>query len=348
MASRLDVRSYFARTRGPSMTTITVSGTRAPQIKPTVSTTSSTTTTTTPTARPIQGRISTVWKGKDLLPTSTTTTTTTTQFTTKKLESSGDEEDLCVSSSSLPSPVHHVQNSQQRHTYSDIITQAKQNSTEELPDLHQRRGTSCEMPQTTTPEDKYRPSLIPAPQPSHQGKPLLVLDIDETLVHSSFEPRGNHDVVLKVMVNGVEHSIYVNIRPGLREFLDHVSTMFEICVFTASTSLYANTLMDFLDPGRKMLGPLRLFREHCTMTRGMYVKDLSLLGRPLDRIIIIDNSPAAYAFQPRNSIAIKSYFDDRTDRELVGLIPLLTRLGRCQGSVYPELDSFRARTRAFH
>jgi TFIIF-interacting CTD phosphatase-like protein len=56
------------------------------------------------------------------------------------------------------------------------------------------------------------------------------------------------------------------------------------------------------------------------------VKDLTLLGREMKDVIIIDNSPGAYSLQPENAIPILSWFDDYTDRELLHLIPILVKL----------------------
>uniref|UniRef100_A0A183CMX4 Mitochondrial import inner membrane translocase subunit TIM50 n=1 Tax=Globodera pallida TaxID=36090 RepID=A0A183CMX4_GLOPA len=72
--------------------------------------------------------------------------------------------------------------------------------------------------------------------------------------------------------------------------------------------------------------PTRLFRESCVFYEGNYVKDLSRLGRDLRRVIIIDNSPASYAFHPDNSIPVRSWFDDPNDQELLDLLPLLEEL----------------------
>ena len=63
----------------------------------------------------------------------------------------------------------------------------------------------------------------------------------------------------------------------------------------------------------------RLFRESCVYDRGNYVKDLSKLGRELNRTIIIDNSPASYLFQPQNAIPCSSWFDDKNDTLLKGM-----------------------------
>jgi carboxy-terminal domain RNA polymerase II polypeptide A small phosphatase len=68
-----------------------------------------------------------------------------------------------------------------------------------------------------------------------------------------------------------------------------------------------------------------LFREHCTFIEDQeaYVKDLSLLGRDLKDVIIIDNSPTSYFLQPENALATKSWYDEYDDTELFDFIPLL-------------------------
>eukprot|EP01062_Namystynia_karyoxenos_P026684 TRINITY_DN20661_c0_g1_i1.p1 TRINITY_DN20661_c0_g1~~TRINITY_DN20661_c0_g1_i1.p1 ORF type:complete len:310 (+),score=92.99 TRINITY_DN20661_c0_g1_i1:88-930(+) len=186
----------------------------------------------------------------------------------------------------------------------------------------------------------YEP-LLPPPLPHMQSKHLLVLDIDETLVHSSFKP-VKCDLVLAIEIDGTTYQVYVKKRPHVDDFIKKVGTMFECSVFTASLSKYAMPLMDQLDPGRRHLGHHRLFREHCSHTNGAYVKDLSLLGRPLHKICIIDNSPVAYLFQPRNALPCTSYFDDNkppNDNELRDFIPLLERMSQA-ASVYDVLDEY--------
>jgi Dullard-like phosphatase family protein len=179
-------------------------------------------------------------------------------------------------------------------------------------------------------------ALLPPPLPDRQDKITLVLDIDETLVHASFNTAKPFDTRLTIETETERGHIYVAFRPKLREFLEFVAPLFEVVIFTASMSVYAEQLMDQLDPQRR-LGHLRLFREHCTELRQARVKDLALLGRPLERIAIIDNSHVAYLFQPRNAIPIVSWFDDRNDREFDRLMPMLAELAKAD-DVYEVLD----------
>jgi len=72
----------------------------------------------------------------------------------------------------------------------------------------------------------------------------------------------------------------------------------------------------------------RLSREHCTFYQGMYVKDLAELGRDLRDVLIIDNSPTAYLFQPDNALPIISWYDDVSDRLLYDYIPFLKALSK--------------------
>ena len=91
-------------------------------------------------------------------------------------------------------------------------------------------------------------------------------------------------------------------------------------------NIYANPLVDTLD--QDSLIHMRLYREHCFSFQGSYIKDLSLLGRPMKDVIIVDNSPNAYFFHPENAVPILSWYDDLDDRCLFELIPLLEALSQ--------------------
>lgn len=162
--------------------------------------------------------------------------------------------------------------------------------------------------------------------PKDYGKSTLVLDLDETLVHSSFKRVNIAAFTILVDIEGIIHEIFVCKRPGVDEFLRKVALSYEVVVFTASLPQYAEPLMDRLDPNGCCAW--RLFRESCTICDGVYVKDLGKLGRDLRKVLIIDNSPNAYKFHPQNAIPIQSWFDNQGDNELLDLVPILEELSK--------------------
>jgi len=160
------------------------------------------------------------------------------------------------------------------------------------------------------------------------GRKTLVLDLDETLVHSSFRSTTSADIVITVELEGEHHKVFVRKRPGVDRFLMEVGQIYEVVVYTASMAKYANPLLDELD--RHQYVHWRLFRESCTRHTSGYVKDLSKLGRDLKNVIIIDNSPICYALQPDNAIPIRTWRDDMSDQELRDLIPILQSLSEVE------------------
>ena len=222
--------------------------------------------------------------------------------------------------------------SQKKFLPSDIITQVSSsnlylnniysNNAKNLNYLHQQAFTPINRRKKLYDDD----FLIPVKIPEYKDKKTLVLDLDETLVHSSFFPFEKNDLVLNVNFDGVFYNIYVLVRPWAEQFIQEMGKYFEIIIFTASIEAYASPLLDIIDKGKNI--KYRLYREHCNFVNGVFIKDLKRLNRNLKDVIIIDNSPLAYAFDVDNGLPILSWFDNREDKELINLQPLLKFLGK--------------------
>ena len=152
----------------------------------------------------------------------------------------------------------------------------------------------------------------------------LVLDLDETLVHF-FE--DNSDA-------------YVKVRMCTEQFITVLSQYCEIVIFTASTQNYADIVIDGLDC--KNLIDYKLYREHTIEYNGINVKDLSKLGRDLNKVIIIDNIEDNYCLQPNNGLNIIDFEGDENDNELQFLLEDLLEVVAVPGkNVINELPHIR-------
>lgn len=191
--------------------------------------------------------------------------------------------------------------------------------------------------QHDSPNGVQRPSqgyLLPPQRPQDVNRKCVVIDLDETLVHSSFKPVNNADFVVPVEIDGTTHQVYVLKRPYVDQFLQRMGELFECVLFTASLAKYADPVADLLDQWGVF--NTRLFRESCVFHRGNYVKDLSRLGRDLSKVIIVDNSPASYIFHPDNAVPVSSWFDDMNDKQLLDLLHLFESLAQVD-NVYSVL-----------
>lgn len=156
---------------------------------------------------------------------------------------------------------------------------------------------------------------------------LLVLDLDETLIHATERPLSRPaDYVVG------PYSIYR--RPGVGQFLERCLELFEVGIWTASTRDYA---LPAIEP---LLDIERLAfvwgRERCTLRRDMdtyeleRIKDIRKLrrrGYRRESIIFVDDTPAKIQRSYGNYIRVREFEGDLADRELELLARYLERLG---------------------
>ena len=149
-------------------------------------------------------------------------------------------------------------------------------------------------------KNKVKPPFLP-PLDTTKYKYTLVLDLDETLVHYIEE----------------ENRAYVQVRPYADYFLSEMGKYFEIVIFTAAAEDYADIVLNELDKNNSI--KFKLYRKHTEQINGIFIKDLSKLGRDISKIIIIDNNKDNFSLQPENGLHICSFLGDQNDDELYSL-----------------------------
>ena len=154
----------------------------------------------------------------------------------------------------------------------DLPVPIAQNELPPPPPLSKRESqlASKEAPPVPAGSSEKQTWLLPPVQPHLRGRKCLVLDLDETLVHSSFKILHQADFTIPVEIEGQYHNVYVIKRPGVDAFMKRVGELYEVVVFTASVSKYGDPLLDQLDIHHVVHH--RLFRESCYNHQGNYVK----------------------------------------------------------------------------
>ena len=214
-------------------------------------------------------------------------------------------------------------NNDKKNELIKIFNNIKNISLKEINDFFQQKiknTNDINTNNTTNPKElsQYKPTNPEIKPPYIRTKLAkkfsLVLDLDETLIsldryNSNKSGRG----VLKF-------------RPGLIKFLKKVKKFYEMIVFTSGTKEYADQIIDVIESEEKFFD-FRLCREHTLFYNNEFIKDLSRIGRPIDKIIIVDNLPQNYRLQKDNGIEIKSFFgDDNNDNALEHLGNILKKI----------------------
>ena len=146
-------------------------------------------------------------------------------------------------------------------------------------------------------------------------KPIsLVLDLDETLMSFVYTDNEKKEGLSRL-------------RPFLYNFLNLVKEYYEIITFTAATQSYADPILDAIEIKRGKYFNFRLYRNHCSIVNNIIVKDISLIGRDISKIIIVDNMQQNFKLQKENGILISSFWgEDSNDKSLLQLGRILVTI----------------------
>ena len=196
-------------------------------------------------------------------------------------------------------------------------------------------------------------------------KKILILDLDETLIHADFDEEftpNEYDTVIKFKskkeINKIDiikekniedsdstscclsepeeddnHSVGIFIRNGVKYFLEEANKYFEVGIFTASVKEYADAVISFLDPENKLI-KFRLYRNNCiNFNDSFIVKDLRIFPNiDLKNIVLLDNSMYSFSAQINNGILINSFFNSKKDTELYNALEYLIKF------IFPSQD----------
>ena len=172
--------------------------------------------------------------------------------------------------------------------------------------------------------------VLVSPVGRRLDKPLLVLDLDETLIHSPQDQSVPCLVVQRIQTdaNSASKIVGFNVRPHASEFLHAMSERFTIYVFSASSADYAQAVVAYLDPTRRCIK--RVFdRRFCMATKkGYLVKDLRILRDDckIKHMLLVDNSIYCFFPQLKNGVPILPFLGDQSDTELYKLKEYLLEL----------------------
>ena len=156
---------------------------------------------------------------------------------------------------------------------------------------------------------------------------LLILDLDETLIHGAEHP-------LERPPDFRVGPFHIYARPFLKEFLLGASEMFQLAVWSSSTADYAGAISSAILP-EGLTWEFAWTREHCVPRTNFecmetqYLKDLKKVKRKgfaLERVLVVDDTSHKLARNYGNAIYVAPFEGDPGDRELHWLLDYLTTL----------------------
>lgn len=168
---------------------------------------------------------------------------------------------------------------------------------------------------------------LPLPKRQKLTGKTIAFDLDDTLVYtmsdellerSKIYPKADIRKATYSTLNGRTVGVNVVIRPYAIEMLKQLSPYYEIIIFTAAIKSYGDAIIDTLDPDGTLID-YRLYRENCIKVDGQYIKDLRILNRDLDSVVMVDNKIVSFSSQIENGIVVPAFSSSKPDSDLAAL-----------------------------
>ena len=163
--------------------------------------------------------------------------------------------------------------------------------------------------------------LIPPQSIQHQGLPVIVFDLDETLIYAREGP--------------------LHARSGVRELFAMLKDKAEVVVWTAGMRCYAQAVVKQIDPDNVVSHCVyRHPKWHTSSKSGIIRKDLDCLGRPIEHTLLVENTSDSIFGNEHNSILLSDYTgSSKSDNTIPQLFKLLRELVNTTSKTVPTFLS---------
>ena len=175
---------------------------------------------------------------------------------------------------------------------------------------------------------------------SQLEKPLLILDLDETLVHAvdlKDDDPARRKPLDGVVVDFELGDLIVYLRPGVCEFLARMSKSYNLAVWSSGGGTYVQATVAWLFGLAELPAPLFVWSSNKCTTRSdnewyhrkYQVKNLKKVkkkGFDLERTLIVDDTPEKCVANYGNAVYIKEFNGEQDDSELLYLALYLESL----------------------
>ena len=150
----------------------------------------------------------------------------------------------------------------------------------------------------------------------------LVVDLDQTIIQATVDPtvadwqkdehNPNHDAVKDVRAFLLKDDgpgnrgcwYYIKLRPGLQDFLQNVSKIYELHIYTMGTRAYAKNIADIIDPEHRIFGDRILSRDESGSSTAKNLQRLFPVDTKM--VVIIDDRGDVWKWSP-NLIKVTPY-----------------------------------------